>query len=204
MLPSSSRGSAGPRDSGSGSPSPPLVREARLADLEAVDRIYDHYVLHSTCTAQLEPAGLDARITWFAEHDARHPIVVAEDDGAVVGWASLSAYHRRAAYGDTVENSVYVDHRAQGRGIGTALLGHLVGRAQKLGHHTIVAAVVGSETASLRLHAKHGFVEAGRLREVMRKFDMWLDVVFLQKHLHDETSRAPHANTRRRVRRLSP
>jgi L-amino acid N-acyltransferase YncA len=170
------------------------LREARLADLEAIDRIYDRYVLYSTCTAQLEPAGLDARTAWFAEHDARHPIVVAEEDGAVVGWASLSTYNRRAGYGDTVEDSVYVDHRAHGRGIGSELLSHLVSRAHKLGHRSIVAAVAGTEAASLRLHAKLGFVEAGRLREVIHKFGVWLDVVYLQKHLHDETSRAPHAN----------
>ena len=180
------------------------LREARLDDLEAIDRIYDHYVLHGTCTAQLEPAGLDARTAWFADHDARHPIVVAEEEGAVVGWASLSTYNRRAGYDDTVEDSIYVDHRAHGRGIGTALLAHLVTRAEALGHRSIVAAVAGTESASLRLHTKHGFVEAGRLREVIRKFGVWLDVVYLQKHLQGETSRAPHANSPGRVRRLSP
>ena len=65
---------------------PLTIREARVADLESIDRIYDHYVLTSTCTAQLEPAGMGARLAWFAEHGARHPVVVAEQEGVVVGW----------------------------------------------------------------------------------------------------------------------
>jgi phosphinothricin acetyltransferase len=160
------------------------VREARVADLESIDRIYDHYVLSSTCTAQLEPAGMPARTAWFAEHDARHPIVVAEGEpGVVLGWGSLSTYNRRAGYDGTVEDSIYVAHDAQRRGVGSALLEHLVGRARKLGHHTIVAGVTGNQDPSVALHAKHGFVEVGRLREVVFKLGKWLDVVYLQRDL---------------------
>jgi phosphinothricin acetyltransferase len=164
--------------------SPLSVREARIADLEAIDRIYDHYVRTSTCTAQLEPAGMPARTAWFAEHDARHPIVVAEQDpGVVLGWGSLSVYNRRAGYADTVEDSVYVAHDAQRRGVGTAILEHLVRRAQRLGHHTVIAGIAGDQGPSIALHAKHGFVEVGRLRDVMSKFGRWLDVVYMQRPL---------------------
>jgi phosphinothricin acetyltransferase len=162
------------------------VREARVADLASIDRIYDHYVLHSTCTAQLEPAGMAARMVWFAEHDARHPIVVAEENGGggpILGWGSLSVYNRRAGYGDTVEDSIYVDHTAHRRGIGSAILAHLVKRAGKLGHHAIIAGIAGDQGASVALHATHGFVEVGRLSEVMRKFGTWLDVIYMQKGL---------------------
>jgi phosphinothricin acetyltransferase len=162
------------------------LREARVADLASIDRIYDHYVRHSTCTAQLEPAGMAERMAWFAEHDARHPIVVAEEEGgggAILGWGSLSVYNRRAGYGDTVEDSIYVDPTAQRRGIGSAILGHLVGRAAKLGHHAIIAGIAGDQAPSIALHAAHGFVEVGRLGEVIRKFERWLDVVYMQKRL---------------------
>lgn len=160
------------------------VREARVADLESIDRIYDHYVVHSTCTAQLEPAGMQARTAWFAEHDARHPIVVAEaEPGVVLGWGSLSTYNRRAGYAGTVEDSVYVAHDAHRRGVGSAILAHLVGRARKLGHHTMIAGIAGGQTPSIALHTKHGFVEVGRIREVMCKFGQWLDVLYLQRDL---------------------
>jgi L-amino acid N-acyltransferase YncA len=163
---------------------PFTVREARVADLEAIDLIYDHYVLHSTCTAQLEPAGMPARMAWFAEHDARHPIAVAEDaSGTVLGWGSLSWYNRRAGYGDTVEDSLYVAHDAHRLGVGSTLLRHLLGRARELGHRSVIAGVTGDQEPSLRLHAKHGFVEVGRLRDVVRKFGTLLDVVYLQRGL---------------------
>jgi L-amino acid N-acyltransferase len=164
--------------------SPFTVREARVADLESIDRIYDHYVLHSTCTAQFEPAGMQARTEWFAEHDARHPIVVAEaEPGVVLGWGSLSVYNRRAGYGDTVEDSVYIAHDARRRGVGSGILEHLVRRAGKLGHHTIVAGISGDQDPSVALHAKHGFVEVGRMREVVCKFGKWLDVIYMQRDL---------------------
>ena len=163
------------------------IRDARPHDLPAIDRIYDHYVHTSTCTYQLEPEGLDARAAWFAEHDAAHPVIVAEspDDGAVVAWGCLSRYRGRAGYRFTVENSVYVDHRLHGRGIGSALLGELVARARAAGHHALLAGISADQTASVRLHTKHGFVEVARLREVGFKFGRWLDVVFLQRLLGD-------------------
>ncbi len=168
--------------------SPFTLREARVADLESIDRIYDHYVLHSTCTAQLEPAGIEARTAWFADHDARHPIVVAvdEESATVLGWGSLSVYNRRAGYGDTVEDSIYVAHDAHRRGEGSAILGHLVRRARKLGHHTIIAGVSGDQAPSMALHVKHGFAEVGRLRQVVRKFGTWLDVVYFQRDLEND------------------
>ena len=164
--------------------SPLSVREARVADLESIDRIYDHYVHTSTCTAQLEPAGMPARTAWFAEHDARHPIVVAEEEpGVVLGWGALSVYNRRAGYAATVEDSVYVAHDARRQGVGSAILGHLVGRALELGYHTVIAGVSGDQEPSMSLHAKHGFVEVGRMRELVFKFGKWLDVVYLQRDL---------------------
>jgi len=170
---------------------PFTLREARLADLEAIDRIYDHYVLHSTCTAQLEPAGMDARLAWFADHDARHPIVVAEQaDGTIVGWGSLSWYNRRAGYAETVEDSIYVAHDAHRRGIGSAILSHLVRRGTRLGHRTMIAGIAGDQAPSIALHARHGFVEVGRLRDVIRKFETLLDVVYMQRDLIDAGFRA--------------
>jgi phosphinothricin acetyltransferase len=162
------------------------LREARIADLDAIDHIYDHYVRTSTCTAQLQPAGLPARTAWFADHDARHPILVAEEEvGGIVGWASLSAYNRRAGYDDTGEDSIYVAHDARGRGIGAALLADLLLRARQPGYHTVVAGISGDQAPSLALHARHGFVEVGRLRDVVHKFGAWLDVVYMQKALRD-------------------
>src|SRR5688572_6846266 len=115
------------------------IRLAAAPDLDDVNRIYNHYVLCSTCTYQREPETAEDRAAWFAAHDAAHPITVAVTGGEVVGWGSLSPFRGRWGYRYTVENSVYVRHDRQGRGIGRALLVDLIERARAAGHHTIIA-----------------------------------------------------------------
>ena len=157
------------------------IRPATAADLPAINAIYNHYVLHATCTYQEEPSTADERTAWFAAHGPNHPVTVAERDGKVVGWGSLSRFHARSAYRNTVENSVYVPHDLHRQGIGSALLADLVERAKSAGHHSILALIDASQRGSVALHAKHGFVEVGRLREVGFKFGRWLDVVYMQR-----------------------
>jgi L-amino acid N-acyltransferase YncA len=156
------------------------LRAMAEADLAAVNAIYNHYVLHSTCTYQLEPESDEGRAAWFREHGATHPLLVAEEDDRVVGWASLSRYHSRCGYASTVEDSIYVDQALHRRGIGGALLAALVPRARALGHHVIVAGIDAEQPGSVALHARFGFVESGRMREVGRKFGRWLDVIYMQ------------------------
>jgi L-amino acid N-acyltransferase len=160
-----------------------VIRDAREADLVAIDRIYDHYVRTSTCTFQLEPAGLEAREVWFANHGERWPVVVAESGTSVVGWGCLSIYNVRAGYRFTAEDSVYVDESMHGRGIGKKLLRELLERGRAHGHHTILAGISAEQLPSVRLHESFGFVEVGRVREVGYKFGRWLDVVFMQNSL---------------------
>jgi L-amino acid N-acyltransferase YncA len=159
------------------------IRPADEADLPTINAIYNHYVLHSTCTFQVQPDSLEDTRRWSAEHDELHPIVVAELDGEVVGWGSLSAYHTRCAYRQTVENSVYVRDDLRGRGIGTRLMDDLMQRARALGHHSIIALICVEHPGSIALHHTFGFDEVGRTREVGHKFGRWLDVVIMQKRL---------------------
>lgn len=159
------------------------LRAATAADLAAINDIYNHYVVSSTCTYQLEPATREERAAWFAAHGPEHPILVAELDGEVVGWGSLSTFHARAAFRRTVEDSVYIRHDRQRRGIGGALLAELVTRAQAIGHHTIIAAIDGEQAGSIVLHEQHGFTLAGRLRAVGNKFGRWLDLVYMERLL---------------------
>ncbi len=166
------------------------VRLARREDLRSINDIYNHYVRHSTCTYQETPEPLEARQAWFERHGPEHPVTVAEIDGQVVGWGSLSPYHARSAYRFTVENSVYVDHRHHRNGIGTAILTDLIVRAHAIGHRTIVAGIDASQDASIAIHARHGFIVAGRLQQVGYKFGHWLDVVYMQLALGPARDRA--------------
>jgi len=164
-------------------PPTPTIRLAAQSDLASINEIYNHYVLHSTCTYQEEPSTATEREGWFAAHWPLHPVTVAVEDGRVVGWASLSPFHARSAYRRTVENSVYVHPDFQRRGIGSLLLADSIERAKVLGHHTIVAGIDAEQAPSVALHRKLGFEQVGHLREVGFKFGRWLDVVYLQKML---------------------
>lgn len=157
------------------------LRLARRDDLAAINEIYNHYVLHSTCTYQTEPSTIEERHTWFDAHGTRHPVTVVEDDGKIVGWGALNKFHPRAAYGLTVENSVYLHPEYQGRGLGSLLLADLMERAAQLGHHVVIAVIDASQAPSVALHAKFGFAQCGHFREVGFKFGQWLDVVYMQK-----------------------
>jgi L-amino acid N-acyltransferase YncA len=159
------------------------LRIALPADLPAINSIYNHYVIHSTATYQTEPATVAEREAWFAAHGPEHPIIVAEREEEVIGWGSLSKFHARAAYRPTVENSVYVRHDALARGIGRLLLEDLITRAQALGYHSIMALISADQEPSVRVHTAFGFAQVGLLREVGRKFDRWLDVMYMQKML---------------------
>ncbi|TAK99942.1 MAG: N-acetyltransferase family protein [Verrucomicrobia bacterium] len=156
------------------------IRRAREADLPAINDIYNHYVLHSTCTYQEEPETIENRCAWFQQHGELHPVIVAEQAGEIVGWGSLSAYHRRSAYRRTVENSVYVHHHRHRCGLGSMLLRDLISRAREAGHRAIIAGIDGEQAASVALHAKFGFETVGQLKQVGFKFGRWLDVIYME------------------------
>jgi phosphinothricin acetyltransferase len=161
-------------------PAAATLRAARPADAAAISAIYNHYVVHDTCTYDEEPETLATRQEWLAKHGPEHPVLVAEAGGEIVGWGSLSAFRARPAYRHTVENSVYLRHDWHRRGVGALLLTELIARARALGHHAIIAGISAEQAPSLAIHAKHGFVEVARLREVGHKFGRWLDVVYLE------------------------
>lgn len=161
------------------------IRPANESDLVAINDIYNHYVLHSTCTYQEVPEPLDGRRQWFCHHGDKHPVIVADVEGRVVGWGSLSAYHARSAYRRTVENSVYVHHQHHRRGIGSLLLQELIARARSLGYHAIIAGIDAEQTASVALHAKFHFEKVGHLKQVGFKFGRLLDVIYMELVLDD-------------------
>jgi L-amino acid N-acyltransferase YncA len=159
------------------------LRPANTGDLAIINAVYTHSVLHSTATYQTEPSTDAERSVWFTGHGPQHPVIVAELDGRVVGWGSLSPFHVRAAFNRTVEESVYIHQDFHRRGIGKAILTELLVRAKSLGHHRVIAAISGDQEPSLALHRALGFVECGRLNEVGFKFGRWLDLVYLEYRL---------------------
>ncbi len=159
------------------------IRPAAAGNLSAINEIYNHYVLHSTCTYQDAPDSSEAREQWFRSHGPLHPVTVALEGGEIVGWGSLSPFHKRSAYGRTVEHSLYVRHTHHRRGVGRLLLSDLIVRAAALDHHTMIGLIDADQPASLALHEALGFTAVAHLKEVGYKFDRWLDVVYMQRML---------------------
>lgn len=157
-----------------------LLRPATPADAAATAAIYNREVQTSTVTFDLEPRTLEEQEAWLSARSGALEVVVAELDGEVAGFASLSAYRDRPAYRTTVEDSIYVHPDHRGAGVGRALLEEVVRVARERGFHSVIARIVGGHTASIKLHAAVGFEQVGLEREVGRKFGRWLDVVVMQ------------------------
>ncbi|HEY4929878.1 MAG TPA: GNAT family N-acetyltransferase [Acidimicrobiales bacterium] len=163
------------------------VRLAEPSDAEPIRQIYNVEVLGSTATFDLRARSVEEQAAWMVEHQGTYPAIVAvADDGAVLGFGSLSTYRDRPSYSTTVENSVYVAERHRGGGVGRALLEELVRRGTLHGFHSMIARVGGGNAASITLHETCGFELVGVEKEIGRKFNRWLDVAVLQRMLGGE------------------
>ena len=162
------------------------IRDVQESDAEAIAAIYGHHVLHGTASYDLEPPSAEFHGDKIRRIQAAGwPFIVAEADGEVAGYAYVTQFRDRAAYRFTAEDSIYVHPDAMRRGIGKALLDELLKRSAAFGFRTIIAVIGGAEPASIALHAKSGFREAGRLHAVGWKQERWLDSVYMQIELGD-------------------
>jgi phosphinothricin acetyltransferase len=159
------------------------LRLATLDDAEAIRAIYNLEVTTSTVTFDLVPRSADEQRAWQAARSGAHAVMVAEVDGVVVGFGSLSPWRDRPAYSTTVEDSIYIHRDHQGIGVGKAMLTELVATATAHGFHACMARIVGGHEASIALHRACGFDVVGTEREVGRKFSKWLDVVLMERML---------------------
>jgi len=152
------------------------IRQAQLSDLDAITEIYNEAIQMTTASFDTEPKTREEQLQWFAEHGARHPILVAELDGSVVGWSCLSPWSSRCAYNATAESTFYVKDGYRGRGIGRRLKGAVIDEARRLGFHVLIEQIAEGSHASRHLSEAFGFEHVGTLKEVGRKFGKVLDV----------------------------
>jgi len=170
-----------------------LVREAGERDLAAVTAIYAHHVLTGLASFEIEPPDEAEMRRRRADVLARGlPYLVAERNGAVLGFAYAAPYRARPAYRCTVEDSVYVDQRQVGAGIGAALLTALVDACRPAGCRQMIAVIGDSaNAASIALHERCGFVRAGLLRSAGFKFGRWVDSVLMQRAIGEGDASLP-------------
>jgi L-amino acid N-acyltransferase YncA len=161
------------------------IRSCAASDIPAITAIYRPAVLTGTASFEIEPpdeAEMERRREALLA--GNHPYLVAEGEGALIGYAYAGLYRARPAYRSTVENSVYVRHGEQGQGLGRALLAALIEEAGARGFRQMIAVIGDSaNTPSIALHAALGFELVGTLRSVGWKHGRWLDTVLMQRAL---------------------
>jgi len=160
----------------------PTIREAEQRDLPAIVAIYNDVIAQTTAVYSESPVPLAERESWWRDRRGRgYPVLVAEDRGEVVAFASFGEFRAWPCYRYTVEHSVHVRADRRGCGIGSTLVRALFPIAASLGKHVLIAGVDAANHGSIAMHEKLGFERVAHLREVGRKFDRWLDLVFLQR-----------------------
>ncbi len=158
-----------------------LMRAARRADLETCVAIYNHYVTDSVATFDTRPMSRAAAQRWYDSHQSeRHPLLVVENDGEVMGYGSLSRWSSKAAYGRTSEVSVFVSPDHQRKGAGAVLLGALIRAAEKAAHRCLIARIEARNIASIELFKAAGFHSVGVMHDAGFKFGRWLDVEIME------------------------
>lgn len=162
-----------------------VVRPGRAGDLEPVNEIYNHYVLTTPSTFDMDAITLEARLSWFQQFSAggRHQLFVAEEKGALAGYADSHQFRAKKAYDTTIETTVYCAPDATGRGIGRLLYEALFDALHGEDLRIAVAGITLPNAASVALHERFGFSLSGVMHEVGRKFDHYWDVAWYQKRL---------------------
>ena len=162
---------------------PIAVRAAREADAAAIALIYNQGIEDRIATLETEPRTAAERAQWMAARGPRHPVIVAEADGAVVGWGSLNQYNPRAAYQHVADFSVYVERGWRGRGVGRRLLERLVELAREIGYHKMMLSAFPFNEPGVALYERLGFTTVGICREMGVLDGRWVDTIVMEKLL---------------------
>ena len=174
------------------------IRHALPDDLDRITQIYADAVLNGTASYELEPptrAEMGERFE--ALMDGGYPYLVADRDGAIIGYAYAGPFRARPAYRFIVEDSIYIAPEAKGAGIGKALMQALIDETITLGFRQIVA-VIGdghAESPSVRLHERLGFHHTGRMEGSGYKHGRWLDTIFMQLAMNGGATIPPDENS---------
>lgn len=173
-----------------------IIRDATPADLSAITDIYAESVKNGVATYELEPPSITEMTARFGTITGnRYPFILAEDDGAILGYAYAGPFRTRPAYNWVCEDSIYLAPEARGKGVGFALLSELLIRCEALGFRQMLAVIGGAHPASVAVHAKAGFEHRGTLKATGYKHGRWLDTTFMEMALGDGSASDPDIET---------
>jgi phosphinothricin acetyltransferase len=166
---------------------PLLIRAARFADLPAIRDIRNQGIMDRVATLDVDPHTAQETAAWFGRHGPRHPVLVAETAGGIVGWAALNTFNARRAYQYVADLSVYIARQQRGKGLGTRLLQAIIALGRELEYHKIVLSAFPFNTAGMRLYERHGFTTVGIYKEMGFLDGRWVDTIIMEKLLHNTT-----------------
>lgn len=158
-----------------------MIRNVQLSDAKRISEIYNPYIQHTIITfeeEQVTESDIAERIKAITQKN--FPYIVYEENGNVVGYAYLSNWRSRSAYDITLETSVYIDEKAQAKGLGTILYAELISKAREINIHSLIGVISLPNPISRKLHKKFNFELVGNFKESGLKFDKFIDVEFWQ------------------------
>jgi L-amino acid N-acyltransferase YncA len=156
------------------------TRLATLDDCDAIARIYNQGIEDRVATFETRQRTAEDVRQWF---EGTHPVVVIEESGGTVAFASTSLYRPRDCYAGIAEFSVYVERGKRGRGFGRLAMEALIEEAKKAGFWKLLSRVFVENSASRRLLESLGFREVGVYEKHARLDGVWRDVVIVEKLL---------------------
>ena len=162
-----------------------VLRDAESTDVPGILEIYNEIIANSTAIYSEQPTSLDERAAWLkARREQGYPILVASEGSQVLGFASFGDFRAWPCYRYTVEHTVHVRSDRRGQGLGRQLLQALIPKAAALGKHVLIAGIDADNATSIRLHQRLQFTQVAHFHQVGRKFNRWLDLVFMQRMLN--------------------
>lgn len=153
-----------------------IIRQVTREDIAAITEIYNHYILHSTATFEMEAISETDMWERVLSISPSYPYLVCEADGITAGYAYAHPWRERAAYRHTLETTIYLSPHLTGRGFGRLLMQYLISECRSAGYKALIACITGENETSRTFHRRLGFKQASHFKGVGRKFGRWLDV----------------------------
>lgn len=161
-----------------------MIRHANENDLSDILTIYNEAILNTTAIYSYKPHSLSDRVIWYqSKLREGYPLLVSEEEGKVVAFASYGSFRPYPAFKYTIEHSIYVDKNYRNMGHASRLLRELIQIANENGYATMVGVIDSSNEGSIHMHEKMGFRFSGKIDKAGYKFGRWLDLVFFQLDL---------------------
>jgi len=158
-----------------------ILRNAEQKDLIEILDIFNYSVLNTTSVYLYKLRTYEEQLSWFKQKSQEgFPVIVAEYNNQIAGFASYGHFRPFEAYNNTIENSVYVKKDFYRNGIGKILLAKIILLAKENKKHAIIAVIDSENQASINLHEQFEFKIVGNFKQIGFKFDRWLDVIFME------------------------